>query len=384
LTPLKVLYLIDSLSSGGAQRQLVALLSTFDRAIVSPEVAIYHPLYHFREDLDRLNVPLHMLGPASGRNPKVALNLIRLLRRGSFELIHSYLRTPGVLARVASFFSPGVRVVVSERNEGLWRYPWRLALERALSGRADALIVNSHAMADEMLELVPAWKGRMYVVPNGIVWTDLTEEERKAAAAFRARFGDSADVLLLVIGRLSRQKAPDVLIEALSRLPAETLTRIRVVWVGSREDERLARLVESRVAAGHLSERVRFLPPTRDTRSMYVGADALVLPSRWEGLPNVVLEALAHGTPVIATDVGDTGRILRGAGAGWLVPPEDPDSMARAIGEFVSTTEERRAEMGKAGSESVLRDYSASRLLERTLKVYEEVLPEQWKRLSAG
>lgn len=374
MKPLKALYLIDSLGPGGAQRQLITLISSLDRARVSPEVAIYHPQFHFREELTRQATPLHMLGPASGRNPRVVLNLSRLMGRGGFDLVHSYLRTPGVLARVASSLSPGARIIVSERSVGLARHPWRLALERMLSRRADALIVNSRAMADEMLALVPAWEGRMSVVPNGLIWTEPSEQDWSAAADFRGRFGSRDDVVLLVISRLGHEKGPDVLVEALSRLPVEILSRIRVVWVGDRVDEELAGLMESRVAAGPLNGRLRFLPPTRDTRSGYLGADALILPSRWEGLPNVVLEALAHGTPVIASDVGDTGRVLEGAGVGWLVPPEDPDALARAIGEFTSMSEDRRAEMGKMGSAFVLANYSAEKLVERTMAVYETVL----------
>ncbi|MBN2564224.1 MAG: glycosyltransferase [Candidatus Eisenbacteria bacterium] len=384
MRPLKVLYLIDSLGPGGAQRQLTTLVRSLDGGLVSPEVAIYHPLYHFREELTNGGTPLHMLGPAGGRDPRVLMRLGRLMASGGFDIVHSYLRTPGVLARVASLLTPDVRIVVSERSIGLARHPWRLALERLLAGRADAVIVNSHAMAYEMLRLVPRLKARMFVVPNGVLWTEPSPQDVEKAAALRAEMAEGSELLLLALSRISREKGPDVLLEALGRLPDSTLSRLVVVWIGPRVDRELAAAVESRVAAGPLRGRVRFLGATDDPAILYMAADALVLPSRREGLPNVVLEALAHGRPVIASDVGDTGRLVDGSGAGWLVRPDDPDGLARAVEDFVSTGPERRREMGTQGSAFILENYSAGKLVERTMAVYDSVLDRRTGTRSHG
>jgi glycosyltransferase involved in cell wall biosynthesis len=372
--PLSVLYLIDSLGPGGAQRQLTTLVRSLDRATVSPEVAIYYPFYRFRAELDGEGVPIHMLGPGGGRNPTVLLRLVRLMSRRSFDLVHAYLRTPGVLARVASILTPRTAVVVSERSTGLGSHPWRLALERALAARADAFIVNSHAMEGEILSLIPRLAGRLFVVPNGVLWTKPSPDDVVRAAAFREANAKGAELVLLALARFSREKGPDVLVEALHRLSEETVSRLRVVWVGARVDEELFRAVESRVAGGALAERVRFLRSTEDTTSAYLGSDALVLPSRREGLPNVVLEALAHGRPVIATDVGDCARIVTGSGGGWIVPPQDPDALADAIDAFASTDPDRRKELGANGSAFVLAECSVGRLRERTMEVYDSAL----------
>ena len=116
------------------------------------------------------------------------------------------------------------------------------------------------------------------------------------------------------------------------------------------------------------------LEPTDRIRSVYLALEGLVLSSSWEGCPNAVLEGLAHGRPVISTDVGDVSEIVRPGESGWIVPPGDAKSLSAAIAELVSLPASRRAEMGKAGSAFVLDKYSAERLAERTLSVYRHVL----------
>lgn len=379
MTVRRVLYVIDSLGPGGAQRQLVTLVRAVDRSTLVPEVAYYHPIHHFRGELETGGVRIHDLGPAGGRDPRVVVRLARLLARERFDLAHAFLNTPGVLVRLAAVCAPDTRLVLSERGGGFGRSHVRLALDGALSRRADAMIVNASTIAKEVVSLVPAWKDRVHIVPNGIEWSEPTDADVAAGAAFRARSLGDAEFLLAAVGRVEREKAPDVLIDALARLPGHALDRLRVVWVGPRIDKSLARTVDAMLAAAGLGDRVSFLPETRDTRSVYLAADAVVTPSRWEGLPNVVLESLAHGTPVIATDVGDTALLIdagRGGGtaAGRLVPPEDPAALSRAIEEFLDMPGEERSAMGAGGAEHVLREYSAEKLASRTLAVYEQVL----------
>jgi glycosyltransferase involved in cell wall biosynthesis len=264
--------------------------------------------------------------------------------------------------------------VVSERSTGLGQSRWRLTLERLLASRAEAFVVNSTAMADEVLSLIPQLRGRLFVVPNGVLWTEPTAEDVARAGSFREKHLGDAELLLLALSRLSREKGPDVLVEALARVADDTRARLRVLWMGACVDAELGREVQTRVEGGPLHGRVVFLPPTEDTTSAYLASDALVLPSRREGLPNVVLEALAHGRPVIASDVGDARLVIDGSGAGWLVPPDDPDALAGALNALVAAGEQRRKEMGVRGSAFVLREFSTERLVERTTAVYSSVL----------
>jgi glycosyltransferase involved in cell wall biosynthesis len=371
----RVLYLIDSLGPGGAQRQLVTLASGLDRARIEPTVAVYRPFWHFRPQLERSGVTVRLIGSRGAKDPAAWLRFARLVRRERYDLVHSFLRTPGLMARFAVRRSAGTRVIVSERSVDLGYSPAKLVLERMAVDRADAMIVNAEAVRRHVLDTVPAWSGRVHVVHNGIEWAEPSEETRRAADEIRAAcLVEGADVLLGVVARVSREKHPHLLLDALEDLPDDVLGRTSVLWVGAPREPDLLRDVNDRLSGGRLKGRVHHRPPTRDVRSVYLAIDALVHPSRREGFPNVVLEALADGRPVVATDVGDVRALLQDGVSGWVVRSDDRAELADALRELVSLTPERRAEMGRAGADYVLRTYPSSRLVNETLAVYENVL----------
>ncbi len=374
MTPLRVLYLIDSLGPGGAQRQLVTLVRSLDRTLVAPEVAVYHPLSHFRPELDAAGVPVHLLHGLGGRDPRVLIALARLLARERFDIVHSYLRTPGVLARVATCFRRRPVTIVSERNVDVGLSRRNLLIERALANSGDAMIANAEAVRQTVVKHVPGWRDRIHVVPNGIDWSEPTPQDLRDASQFRESMSAGRDLLIGTIARVEIQKNPHLLLDAIELLPAEVRDRVRFVWVGAWTDRTLLGTVTERLNAGDLKDCLVLLEPTDRIRSVYLALDGLVLSSSWEGCPNAVLEGLAHGRPVISTDVGDVSEIICPGENGWIVPPGDAKSLSAAIAELVSLPASRRADMGKAGSAFVLDKYSAERLAERTLSVYRRVL----------
>ena len=144
------------------------------------------------------------------------------------------------------------------------------------------------------------------------------------------------------MGRLSIEKGVTYLIDALKELRAKQAD-IRLLIVG--EGEERANL-QARVQLLSLREAVTFLGERADARQIIGALDVLVLPSVTEGLPNVVLEAFAYKTPVVATAVGGVPELVKDGETGWLVPPRDPRALAQAILDALSNPEEarRRAE----------------------------------------
>jgi len=375
VSAIRVLYLINSLGRGGAQRQLVTLINALDRSVVSSEVAYYHDLSQMRPELERTGTPVHSLGRRGAKNPLVVARLAALIRRSDLDLIHCYLNTPSVLARIAVGGRKRPRVITSERSVDLGRRKGGAALEKLLCSRADAMVVNASVIKRHVEQVVPGWKGRIHLVPNGVGWSEPSASLLRRAREFRERHVRASDGLLLAsVSRLSSVKHPLLLLDALSRQPESVRSRLNVVWVGASRDPELHDLVLARSRELGLNERFHLLPETNDVRSVYLAADAVALTSRWEGFPNSVLESLAHGTPVVSTDVGDASEVVIGGRTGWLVPPDDPSALALAIEELATSPAERLAEMGRAGAELVLREFSAEKLAQRSLEVYHQVL----------
>ncbi len=384
---MRVLYLIDGLGSGGAQRQLVTLVNGLDRAVVEPEVALYHPVLDFVPELTETSTPVHQLGVRGGKDPRVALRLRALIRECKFDIVHSYLRTPGVLARLVTLSSSFPKIVLSERSTDLGHSAARLLVERILAKRADAMIVNAETIGRHVEGLIPSWQGRISVIHNGVSWDDISDDEIARGKLFRERYVSGPDELLLgVVSRLSAEKNPHFLLDALLRLPESLAARLRVIWIGACLDRELMSSVRERLAATGWDGRFHLLPATgtRETRTVYLAIDGLVLPSNREGFPNAVLEALAHGRPVIATDVGDVRALVDHGKTGWVIPSDDPEALARAIGEFADTPADIRGGMGEMGSAFVLEEYSVERLVERTLDVYFHVLGKAGSSVGAS
>ena len=371
---MKVLHLVDSLASGGAQRQLATLLSALADSGLDLSVAIYHPLYHFRPEVEDSGARLIELRGRGGRDPRVLAGLARLLSRTDYDLVHSWLRTPGILARMAAMVAGGPPVVVSERNTDLGASWWSVPIERVLARRAAAMIANADAVAEHVERLVPAWSGRIDVVHNGVSERAPSEEDADAVAAFRRHHAQERGMLLGVVARVQKQKAPLLLLKALAGLEDDLLSRVRVIWVGEEIDTSLAADTRRAANTHRLAGRFEFLPSTRDVSQVYAAIDALVLPSLWEGFPNVVLEAMANGRPVVATDVGDTRKLVRSGVTGWLVPPGDVAALSRALGDLLSSSPRARMQMGEEARRFVVSEYSAARLAERTMEVYRRVL----------
>lgn len=191
---------------------------------------------------------------------------------------------------------------------------------RWAASNCGAIFSVSQALADRMLQLGIEPRS-LEVLPNGV---DLVNFAPRDVCSCRENFGVRGRALASV-GHLIPEKGHDLVIEALSELPD-----IQLLIVGDGpERDRLERLAES---VG-VSNRVRFLGLVdhRDMPSVYCAVDALVLASMREGMPNVVLESLACGTPVVATRVGGVAELITSESAGRLVDDRSPEAIRAAI-----------------------------------------------------
>jgi glycosyltransferase involved in cell wall biosynthesis len=173
--------------------------------------------------------------------------------------------------------------------------------------------------------------------------------------------------LVVAAGRLSLEKGQQFLIAALKALSHR---EVHLVLFGTGREETQLR---EQVAALGLSDRVHFAGFRSNLSSYLATADLVVNPSLTEGLPNVVLEALAVGAPVVATDVGGVSEIISPGRTGWLVPPGDPEGLARAIEEALEDRELARR-LGMQGRGKVNRLFSFDRQSRKLVRIYDEAL----------
>ena len=273
---------------------------------------------------------------------RALLALRRLVRELRPDVVHTHTAKAGVLGRLAAgALSPAPARVHTFHGHVLAGYfgpgssaLWRL-LERGLARSSDALVAVAPQVRDELLERHRVGRREQYrVVPPGVDF-ERVRPDPAAGAALRERLGlPPGAVLVGCLGRLAPIKDTGGLLTAFARA-RRLCPRLALLVVG---DGPLAGQLAPELAAPG----VHWLRPRRDLHDVYASLDLLALPSRAEGCPQVVVEALAAGVPVLASAVGGVPWLLRDGVDGRLLPPGDVDALARALAELATDDALRR------------------------------------------
>jgi len=234
----------------------------------------------------------------------------------------------------------------------------------ALHSRADAVTCNSHAQAAWIRSHCPWLRGRLRTIWNGVgpEWFQTAKRPKRTGGALR----------LLAVGRIALQKNPLRLARAVALCRDRLGLHVRVSWVGATDVDAGPYEQELRLFLERhgLEEQWEFLGVQEDIRTLMQGHDALILPSIFEGLPNVVCEALAAGLPVLAGDVCDHSLLVADGERGFLFDPENPESMAEAIRRYSLLDDEALCRMSENAQEFARNSLS----VEACVDAYEQAL----------
>ncbi len=233
--------------------------------------------------------------------------------------------------------------------------------------RADAFVAVSRTIRDELLG-AGAPPRAVWTIPNGVDTARFRPASPDERGALRASLGlgGGPDLRLVTYtGRLSPEKGVDVLLDAWPRLAARfPAARLWIVGQGDEQGRLVLRARERGISAT-----VLFAGGVADAAPHLRASDVAVLPSRSEGMPVALLEAMACGLPVVATEVGGSAEVLAGRALGLLVPPERPEAMAQALGRALAEPARSR-ELGLAARAYVLEHHALERVVDRVLALY--------------
>ncbi len=362
---LKVLQLIPTLDRSGAEKQMAMLARGLPRDRFRVEVAALTRSGPLEADLREAGIPVTIIGKPLKLDPFALARLVRFLKAGSFDVVQTWIFAANAYGRVAARLAKVPVVVVAEMAVDLWKGRGERAVDRRLATWCDRLVGNSHAVVDFYRGLgVP--EDRLAMIYSGV-----EDEEPPAVdpAAVRAEFGFAADApLVLFAGRLAEQKRVDDLLKALDLLQH---VQPDVCTLIAGEGPLRARLEET-AQAYRLDGRVRFLGHREDVPRLLAAADLLVLPSSFEGLPNVVLEAMRFRKPVVATAAPGTTEVVVNGETGLLVPIGDQVRLTRAIRDLARDPEQARR-LGEAGRARVETQFTAAAMIEQFAELYERL-----------
>lgn len=303
--------------------------------------------------------------------------LYRLMRQTKPAIVHTHTAKAGTVGRLAALLA-GVPVRVHTFHGhvfhgyfGPWKTRLFLGIERWLAKRTTRLIAVSRQVRDDLLTLGIGSAATVLAIPLGL---DL-ERFRGARARrgrLRAALGLATDAPLIgIVARLVPIKRHDLFLRAAKRVH-EACPQARFVLVG---DGELRDAVRGQISALGLEGTAIMAGWRDDLDEVYADLDVVALTSDNEGLPVALIEAMAAGCPIVATDVGGVRELVRDGENGFVVPAGDEAALAARMIELLSAPE-RRAAMGQAAQERALADYSIERLVGDLDALYRQLLRE--------
>ena len=355
--------------AGGTERHLIDLV----RHVGGVDHVLAIPSYHHgkstAESASRAEAAggrVERVEMCRSRSPVAHLSALlalrRLIRRIQPDVVHGHSSIGGAMARLAAI---GTATPVIYTPNGLSRDRWATVIERLLRERADRVIAVSESERQFALESRLAREPRIITIRNGIDLKPL----RPLQPSLRAALGLSADVPLIgCVGRLSRQKAPEVFVAACQRIHRDC-PEAHFVLIGSGP---LHQQIEQAVDQVGLCDRLHLIPALSNAAAAMSDFDVYVLPSRFEGGPYTPMEAMRAGTPVVVTHAAGNADLVTHRVNGLVVPPDDPDRLASEVLSLLGDPELCRSVV--SAGQLRLAEFDVLAQARSTRRVYEEVL----------
>lgn len=369
MTTHTVVHLIDNLNFGGLEEVVRHLLAGLDRKRWQPILFHYDApeISRLVNEVRQLGIPCRTVPRMDRWNVATTLReFIRELRAVNATIFHAHLGWP-LSARYGVMAARLSRVPAIVATSHLYasiadaRFAWlKQRLHCAAIGR---YIAVSNEVKERLCQDLGVPESKIRVVHNGI---QLSPFDRPADSKLRAMLTQGSErPIVFTPARLHSQKGHVYLLEAAALLPD-------ALFVLAGDGPERASLEERARKLG-IQTRVRFLGQRQDIPLLLASCDLFVLPSLYEGLPISVLEAMAAGKPLVATDIGGTKEAVINGVTGFLVPPENPTELAAAIRTLLSD-QGLAARLAEAGRARAIQEFSSDAMVRGTCRVYDELI----------
>lgn len=322
---MKILCVIDHFGSGGAQRQIVSLALGLAARGYNVEFFNYYPEHDFfRHEVEQSGIIIHDCSKGKkGFSYKVLLNLKKLMKLNKYDVSIAFLDTPSLYLLMAGF-QTRTKLIVSDRNSFLGQYRFNLSVKRQIYRLADYVVANSHTQRD--------WLIRCSRLPQKKVITIYNGYDYKRFPFSPSDLSDIKELNILAIGRICSLKNIENLVYALDLFNAKHNWLPKISWVGRSDssdyEKKIYELLDSKTG---VKNSWAWLGQRKDIPKLFAEHDALILPSIYEGLPNVVCEALLSGKPVLTSNVCDNPLLVPEGIRGFLFDPHSPCSISNTI-----------------------------------------------------
>ncbi|MDD5454220.1 MAG: glycosyltransferase [Candidatus Ratteibacteria bacterium] len=365
----RIVYLITELDVGGAENSLYQLVTHLNPQKFSPVVCSLDGKGKIAEKLRDRGIEVACLGAKSKFDITVFLKLIKFLKRQRPQILHTYLFHANFLGRIAGWIC-NVPIIISSVRVMEKEKAHHLYLDMFTQWMVDKEICVSKEVEKFMIKSAHISPSKLTTIYNGINTSDFLSLNDEGKNKKKGELSISGfNPVIGTIARLTTQKGIRYLLEAF-RIILKDFPNCCLLIVGQGPRER-----ELKTLSGELgiSSNVKFLGFREDAAEIIDLMDVFVLPSLWEGMPNVVLEAYALGKPVVATGVGGTREIIKDGETGFLISSCDWKHLAQYV-KLLIENPQMRGEFGARGREFVNNNFSLDKMIKDTETLYEELI----------
>lgn len=377
---IKVLYVIDSLMAGGVENQMTQLILHLDpQQIKTSVVCLYGERagrsLQFMNILKSAKFEVELLDLDWSMSSKLQaiLAIRRIVRTFQPDIVHAQNYHSNLLTRLSRpFWGTNSKLIASVRNA---QTPKQKMYDRLSQPLYDAIICNGKQLEEILLQEVGLPKNKVYFIPNGI---DLKRFQQSANEdVLLLEHFPEARRLFVMVGRVTEQKSPHLLALAVGLLLNQgnwnNLDKVIIVGETQTSDAPWQEKLNQTVQQYGLEEIVFQHPQTNQPEVYYAKADVTVLPSLWEGLPNVMLESLAAGKPIIISEAANAAQVIEHGLTGWIVRTGDIDQLAATLKMVANLPEDALKAMYSACVATAER-YGFDKLVEAHMQVYQGLI----------
>ena len=291
-------------------------------------------------------------------------NIVSFLRQGRFDILHSYLFHANIIGRICGKLA-GILIIVSSIRVCEREKLYHLWMDRITNWMVDIEICVSKEVKNFTIEKANIPEHKLEVVENGIPDSFLN-----AVTSHRNKKAHS--LVIGTVARLSEQKGIKYLLHAAKRVINKFPDITFIIAGNGSQREKLGDLS---IELG-ISDKVKFPGFRNDIPELLFVIDIFVLPSLWEGMPNVLLEAMAAGKPVIATDTGGSKDIIDSSINGILVEPGNSEALAEAILKLLEDPAQRQR-LGESAKQTVKERFPIDKMISKTEQVYAQLIKQR-------
>ncbi len=370
-SPIRIAFVIPTLDQSGAEKQLSLLASGLSTEKYEPLVIALNRGGPYAKTLREADIPVKILNKRLRFDPVAHRRLSATLDEFNPDIVHSWLFSANSHVRLLKKSRTKWKCIVSERCVDSWKSGWQLWLDRKLMPRTDALIANSNSVAEFYAKFgLPPQS--LHIINNGIsIPQALCEEQgRQRRNEWLGKWSLPADAFIIgFAGRLAPQKQLKTLLWAAHLLKIAD-ARIHAVFAGNGPERGdLQELAKSYEVDSH----VRFIGHQSNINQFHRQCDAFWLASEYEGQSNSLMEAMAHGVPVVVSEIPANLELVTSEETGLTVPLGDSAAFAKQIRRLLNDSELSQ-KLAQQGRRFIQENRSIESMIQKHDQLYQTLL----------